>query len=170
MHKLSIFYSWFVRTITYFLPNLPIFMRFRGFLYSLMMKVCKSNFQVHSSVYINSLCGLIVMENVYVGPNTVIIAIDLEICRNVLIGPNCLFSGGNHQFDGNSFRNLPSKSSGPIIIDEGSWIGGNCTILTGSKMPKFSILAAGAVLNKVFSDEYSVYGGIPARKISGIKK
>lgn len=91
MHKLSIFYSWFIRTITYFLPNFPVIMRFRGFLYSLMMKECSYNFQVHSSVHINSLWGLKVRESVYIGPNTVIIAVDVEIGNHVLIGPNCLF-------------------------------------------------------------------------------
>jgi acetyltransferase-like isoleucine patch superfamily enzyme len=170
MHKLSIFYSWFIRTITYFLPNFPVIMRFRGFLYSLMMKECSYNFQVHSSVHINSLWGLKVRESVYIGPNTVIIAVDVEIGNHVLIGPNCLISGGNHQFDGYSFRNLPSKSLGPIIIEEGSWVAGDCTILSGSKLPKYSILAAGAVLNEVFNEELSIIGGIPAKKIGQVKR
>lgn len=167
--KISILYSWFIRTITYFLPNIPIFMRFRGFLYSAMMKECNRNFQVTSSAYINSLSGLQVKENVYIGPNTVIIAVDVKISKNVLIGPNCVLSGGNHQFDGNSFRKLPSKSSGPIIIEEGSWVAANCTVLTGSKLPRFSLLAAGAVLNKAYEEEKSIYGGIPAKKIGEIK-
>lgn len=169
MLKISIIYSWFVRTATFFLPNVPILMRFRGFLYSLMMKECKSNFQVTSSAYINSLSGLRVKENVYIGPNTVIIAVDVNIEKNVLIGPNCVLSGGNHQFDGNSFRKLPSKSLGPIIIEEGSWVAANCTLLTGSKLPKHSLLAAGAVLNKAYTEEKSIYGGIPAKKIGEVK-
>lgn len=163
-HKVSIIYSWFVRTILYFLPNIPIIMRFRGFLYSLLMKKCGVNFQVASNVYFGPLNGLIIGDNVYIAPNNVIIALDIEIGNNVIIGPNCVISGGNHLFDGSSFRFLKSLSS-KVIIHEGCWIAGNCTIVAGSILPKFSILAGGAVLTKKFELEMGIYGGVPARFI-----
>src|SRR5690606_21976812 len=102
--KISILYSWFIKSTTYFLPNHPLFMRFRGFLYSIMMKKCGKDFQVASSVTINSLTGLEVGNNVYIAHNNVIIGTQVIIGDEVIIGPNCIISSGNHGFDGKSFR------------------------------------------------------------------
>ena len=167
--KISILYSWFVRTLTYFLPNHPLFMRFRGFMYSFMMKECGKNFQVSSTVIFNSLSGIRVGNNVYIAPNNIFIGTDISIEDNVILGPSSVYSGGNHQFDGHSFRNLPSKSFGPLILEKGSWVAANCTVTSGAVLPKYSILAAGAVLNKAMTEEKKVYGGIPANKIADVK-
>lgn len=167
--KVSIIYSWFIRIITYFLPNLPIIMRFRGFLYSLMMKECGKNFQVTSSTIINSLAGLIVGRDVYIGSNTIIIAVDLIIENEVLIGPSCVISGGNHTFSNGSFRFGPSLSSS-ILISEGSWVAANCTITAGSVLPPRSILAANAVLSSKFNKSDCLYAGIPAKFIKEINE
>lgn len=167
--KLSILYSWFIRTTTYFLPNLPVIMRFRGFLYSLMMKECGNNFQVTSSTMINSLAGLVVGRDVYIGPNTVIIAVDVIIEDEVLIGPSCLISGGNHSFSNDSFRFGPTIGR-PVLISEGSWVAGNCTITAGSVLPPRSILAAGAVLTSKLDKSDCLYGGIPAKFIKEINE
>src|SRR5690606_22313875 len=102
--KVSILYSWFVRTITYFLPNLPFLMRLRGALYSLMMERCGRNFQITSSASLNSLSGLKFGDHVYIGSNTVIIGVDITIGDEVLIGPNCVISGGNHTYKEGSYR------------------------------------------------------------------
>lgn len=167
--KLSILYSWLVRTLTYFLPNHPYFMRLRGFLYSLMMDKCGKNFQVASTVIFNSLSGMKVGSNVYIAPNNVFITSNIHIQDNVILGPNSVYSGGNHQFDGTSFRHLPSKSLGPLIIQEGSWVAANCTMTSGAVLPRHSILAAGSVLNKKMTIENIVYGGAPAKIISKVK-
>lgn len=167
--KISILYSWLVRTLTYFLPNHPILMRLRGFLYSLMMEECGKNLQVSSTVIFNSLSGVRVGNNVYIAPNNVFIVTNIYIMDDVILGPSSVYSGANHQFDGHSFRSLPSKSTGPIIIYEGSWVAANCTITSGSILPKYSLLAAGSVLNKKMMDENMVYGGTPAKKISEVK-
>lgn len=165
--KISILYSWLVRTITYFLPNIPIFMRFRGWLYSLMMKECGENFQITSSAIINTLSELKIGKNVYIASNTVIVGLYFQIEDNVLIGPNCVISGRNHSFFEDSFRYGPPLDS-LVIIGRGSWVSGNCTITAGSILPPRSILAAGAVLNKAFDEEQSLYGGVPAKFLKKI--
>lgn len=168
--KFSIVYSWFVRSVTYFFPNHPIFMRFRGWLYSFMMQECGSNFQVAATVIFNSLSGMRVGDNVYVAPGNVFIVTDIRIEDDVLIGPNSVFSGGNHQFDGKSFRYEPSLVLGPLIINRGSWIAANCTVTSGAVLPPMSILAAGAVLTRKMTDKKMVYAGIPAKPICPIKE
>lgn len=164
MVKISILYSWFVRTITMILPNMPVFMRFRGFLYSLMMKKCGRNFQITSSAILNSLSGLSVGNDVYIAHNTVLIGLDISIGNEVLIGPNCILSSGNHTFLNNSYRFGKSESR-PVSIGDGCWIAGNCSVVGGTRLPARSILGAGAVINKAFADEGSLYAGMPAKLI-----
>ncbi|MDR1417829.1 MAG: acyltransferase [Endomicrobium sp.] len=139
-------------------------MRFRGFLYSLMMKECGKDFQVASTVTINSLSGLEVGNNVYIAYNNVIIGTKVRIGDEVMIGPNCLISSGNHTFKDNSFRYGKNNTKG-VEIGSGSWVAGNCSVIGGAVLPKQSILAAGAVLNKKMTEERSIYGGVPAKKI-----
>jgi len=165
--KLSIIYSWFIRSITYFLPNIPLIMRFRGFLYSLFMDECGKDFQVASSVYFNTLCGIKIGNNVYIAHNTVIIGLDLIIENEVIIGPNCVISGGNHVLNNGSFRFGVSEIA-RITIEKGAWVSANCTLIGGAILPQRSILAAGGVLTKPYKEDNSIYGGIPASLIKKI--
>lgn len=164
MHKLSILYSWFVRLITKLLPDIPFFMRFRGFLYSFMMKSCGKNFQVCSTSYINSLYGLDVGDNVYLAHNSVLLGKDIIIENEVLIGPNTVVVSGNHTYLNGSFR-FGASVSKPILIKKGAWIGANCTILAGSSIPECSIIGAGSVVSKKFENLGSLYAGNPAQFI-----
>ncbi|MGS0706917.1 acyltransferase [Acinetobacter sp. ANC 3781] len=149
---------------TKFLPDIPLFMKFRGFLYSLMMKKCGKNFQVCSTVYINSLTGLEVGENVYMAHNSVLLGKEINIDDEVLIGPNSVIVSGNHTYLNGSFRFGPSSSK-PIFIQKGVWIGANCTILAGSIIPCCSIIGAGSVVSKKFEQNSSLYAGNPAKLI-----
>lgn len=139
-------------------------MLFRGWLYSFMMKSCGKDFQVASSVIINSLAGLEVGNHVYIAHNNVLIGTSIKIGDKVIVGPNCVFSSGNHTFLEDSFRYGKSDSKS-VVIEEGSWVAANCSVVAGAKLPKQSLLAAGAVLNKPMQEERSIYGGVPARKI-----
>ena len=169
MHKILIIYSWFVRTATYFLPNSPSIMRFRGFLYGIGMTGCGKNFQVTSSAYFNSLKGIIIGDNVYIAHNTVIIGSDITIEDNVIIGPNSVISGGNHKFRNGSFR-FSDSSLKKVTLKRGSWVGSNCTVVGGTVLPEGSILAAGAVLTKSFTEKMKIYGGVPAKNIGCVKE
>lgn len=168
MHKFSIIYSWLIRTLTKALPNTPMVMRFRGFLYSLMMKNCGRNFQVCSTAYINSLSHLMVGDNVYLAHNCVILGPHISIEDEVLVGPNTVIVSGNHILLNNSFRFGKSEIK-PILISRGSWIGANCTILAGSVIPPSSIIAAGSVTTRKLDTAFSIYGGSPAKLIKKIK-
>ncbi|HVI48422.1 MAG TPA: acyltransferase [Chitinophaga sp.] len=159
--RLSILYSWLVRTLTLLLPNVPVCMRFRGFLYSLMMKRCGRDFQVTSTAILNSLSGLSVGDHVYIAHNCVLIGVDIEIGDKVLIGPNCIISSGNHTYLDDAYRFGKSEVR-PARIGNGSWIAGNCSIVGGAGLPPKSVLGAGSVLNKAFTEERGLYAGAPA--------
>ena len=51
------------------------------------------------------------------------------------------------------------------IIEDDVWIGFGAIIMSGTRIAKGSIIAAGAIVTKN-TEPYSIYAGIPARKIS----
>ena len=65
--KFLLIYCWFVRILLYFLPDIPIVMRFRGWLYGLGMKKCGCDFQVTHDAYIKDLQGISVGSHCFVG-------------------------------------------------------------------------------------------------------
>lgn len=53
----------------------------------------------------------------------------------------------------------------PITIGHNCFIGTRCIILPGSVLPDRAVLGAGAVMKKKFTEQYALYGGVPAKFI-----
>jgi acetyltransferase-like isoleucine patch superfamily enzyme len=60
-----------------------------------------------------------------------------------------------------SWKGLTSK----VIIEDDVWIGFGSIIMSGVKICQGSIIAAGSLVTKDV-EPYSIYGGVPAKKIS----
>ena len=164
-HKFCLIYSWLIRSLLFFLPDIPIIMRFRGFLYSVCMGSCGKNFQVTQNAILRSLDTLYVGKNVYIANNCVVLGGGkILIEDDVLIGPNTVIASRNHTKAGDSFR-YGKSYSGKIVIGKGAWVSANCTIVTDSFLPNGSILAANSVITKKFSKPNSLYAGAPAKFI-----
>lgn len=168
-HKLILLYAWFVRTLLFFLPDSPLFMRFRGWLYGLGMKKCGRNFQISHSAIINGLDLCQFGKNVYIANGCNIVTNGyLHIGDDVIFGPGVLVSTGNHQFDGNSYR-FSTSTKEDVFIGPGCWIGGNSTVLCGSIVPGRSVVGAGAVVTKKSCNGIpGLYAGSPAKLIKKI--
>ena len=67
----------------------------------------------------------------------------------------------------NNDISYPYKSF-DIFVEDDVWIGRGVFIMSGKKIKKGSILAAGTVLTKNFP-EYSIIGGNPSRLIKSRK-
>jgi acetyltransferase-like isoleucine patch superfamily enzyme len=89
-------------------------------------------------------------------------------CTNaVTIGKFSTFGGWRsqiltHGIDVRSSR----QSSAPVAIGEFCFISTSCVMLKGSRLPDYSLLAAGAVMTAAATEKYGIYGGVPAKKIS----
>ena len=165
LRKLLLIYSWFVRILLYFLPDIPIIMRFRGWLYGLGMKKCGCDFQVTHDAIIKDLWGISVGNHVFVGNGTVIMGSGtIEIEDEVQFAPHCIIISGNHTLKDGSFR-YGKGDCGHINIGRGAWVAGNSTIQRGSKLPAGSVLSANSFLNKAYEEPLSLYGGVPAKFI-----
>jgi len=68
--------------------------------------------------------------------------------------------------DGRWSREAVAK---PVTIGDGVWVGARATILPGVTIGEGTIIAAGAVVTKDCAP-WSVYGGVPARRIRGLRE
>lgn len=60
---------------------------------------------------------------------------------------------------------LNKQMCAPITIGHNCFIGTRSVLLSGTTLPDCCVLGAGAVLQKSYTENYSLYGGVPARFI-----
>ena len=162
-HKFLLLYSWLIRTFFFFWPDIPVFMRLRGFFYGFGMKQCGKDFQVTHDAIIKDLQGISVGKNCFVGNQTVIMGSGkIMIGDEVQFAPHVIVISGNHTSENGSYR-YGTGDIGEIVIGHGAWVAGNSTIQKGAVLPADSVLSANSFLNKAFSVEHAVYGGVPAK-------
>lgn len=89
----------------------------------------------------------------------------INIGDDVMIAPNCVVVAFNHGFKDIDVPMIRQPWTGePITIEDDVWIGANCTITTGVRIGKGSIIAANAAVTKDIP-AYSIAGGVPAKII-----
>ena len=90
----------------------------------------------------------------------------LSIGDDVRIAAHTVIVAANHIYDSRevAIRNQGATKEG-IKIEDDVWIGSNVTVLDGVTIGKGSVIAAGAVVTESVP-EYSVVGGVPAKRIS----
>lgn len=159
--KIDVLWAWFVRVTTNWMPDAPCFQRIRGRLYSLAMGKCGRRFQVASDVRFTRMRNLYVGNDVYVGPNTVMLIRDpVTIEDEVLVAHKIMITSTNHGYAEGSFRRGKSKSA-PIVIKRGSWIGAHAVVLPGVTVGRGTVVGANSVVNRSLPD-YCVCAGMPA--------
>jgi maltose O-acetyltransferase len=85
----------------------------------------------------------------------------MKIGDNVNISSHVLLVAGTHDInDGAAF----SGSHSAIIVEDYAWLCTHCMVLPGVTIGRGSVIAAGAVVTRS-TDPFSVYAGVPARKI-----
>ncbi len=82
------------------------------------------------------------------------------------LGPNVGLISANH----NLINNTKYDAAPPIKIGRFCWIGMNAVILPGVELGDFTIVGAGAVVSKSFSEGFCVLGGTPAQIINYLDK
>lgn len=104
-------------------------------------------------------------KDIYIGFDCHIGA-DLFIENKVLIASRVSFVGGDHRFDliGKFIKDSGRDDFEPIKIENDVWIGHGVIVMQGVTIGEGSIVAAGSVVTKDVA-AYSIYGGVPAKKI-----
>lgn len=100
-------------------------------------------------------------------------SIKVRIGDNVSIAPNVTFvvdASANNGVEINKLKYVYEKLtvSKEILVEDEAWICANVTILPGVKIGRCSVIGAGSVVTGDV-EPYSVYVGIPAKKIRDLK-
>jgi hypothetical protein len=164
-HKIFLLYAWFVRTVLFFFPDMPVVMRFRGWLYGLAMAKCGNDVQITHDVVIKELENITIGNNCFIGNHSILMGSgEIIIEDEVSIAPHVVLISGNHISENNSYKNKKADK-GTILICKGAWIAANSTVQKDTVLPESSVLSANSFLNKAFDTPHSIYGGVPARLI-----
>ena len=128
-----------------------------------LLKACGKNLKLAPAVNIYNPSRLSVGRHVYIGFNTYIGDGDITLEDEVVIGPFCSITGGNHLFREGSVR-FGGYEYHPVQIGAGSWLGSHVSVLAGVTIGKGCLIASGAVVTKDVPDGMIV-GGVPAKII-----
>lgn len=89
----------------------------------------------------------------------------IRIGNDVLIGPNVVLRSADHRFER---IDVPIRNqghvAGEIVIEDDVWIGANVVIVSGVRVGRGAVLAAGAIVTSDVAPR-TVVGGVPARLI-----
>ena len=118
-------------------------------------------------------CGFTVGKDVYIAsgltmsfPNSSRTC-TLSIGDRVSIGPGVILIMNSHPNKSMLSKYYPIVT-GNIEIGNDAWIGAGAIILPNVKIATSSIIAAGSVVTQDV-EQYSIYGGVPAKKIKAIQ-
>jgi serine acetyltransferase len=90
----------------------------------------------------------------------------IDCTDSVIIGPFSTVAGFSSQVLTHSVDiSLARQVAKPVLIGKYSFVGTGSIMLPGCRIPSYSVVAAGSVVNKPLRDSYYLYGGIPARPI-----
>ena len=150
--------------ITVFLPETKFF-KLKNFILKIAGATIGKNVRICSSTKILGNGELIIGNNTWVGHQGLIISSSkIMIGADVDIAPRVYIGTGTHEININC-NNIAGKGiSKDVQIDDGTWIGVNCTILPGLYIGKKNIITAGSIVTKSTTKE-NMYGGIPAKLI-----
>ncbi len=93
-------------------------------------------------------------------------------CTNAIeIGPFATIAGYQTQFLTHSIDVFENRQdSAPISIGAYTFVGTNSVVLGGAVLPPHSLLGAKSLLNKAFTTEWTLYGGVPAKALRELPK
>ena len=95
----------------------------------------------------------------------------IDCTNSIIIGKYSIIAGYSSQLLTHSINIIENRQDSlPIIIGDYCFVGTNCVILGGAKLPSNSVLGAKSLLNKQFTEEYHLYGGNPAKQIKLLPK
>jgi serine acetyltransferase len=95
----------------------------------------------------------------------------LDCSNSITIGEYSTVGGFRSQLMTHSVDLVAGRQScAPISIGKYSFVSTACVMLGGSSLPSYSVLGACSLANKPLTEDYSLYGGVPARRLKGWPK
>jgi acetyltransferase-like isoleucine patch superfamily enzyme len=102
-------------------------------------------------------------EGTYINRYTILDAHErIRIGREVMIGPHCFITDGNHGMDPAASVKSQPMTAHPVEIEDEVWIGAHVTILPGVRIGRGAVIGAGSVVTRNIPAN-SIAIGVPAR-------
>ena len=137
------------------------------------MGKCGRNVKISYDFDVRGIENIFIGDDSQIGPHSLFWSTRAKIVigNKVLMGPGVRIITGDHRIDviGKHISDVSDEEKLEIqdmdvVIEDGVWIGVNVTILKGVTIGEGAIIAAGSVVTKNV-DAYSVWAGVPAKKI-----
>lgn len=124
------------------------------------------NIQLHK---LENTCNLLINTGSYINHDVYFeLAAPIYIGKNVAIAMYNKFITSTHDLDnGDETKRVRGYVCKPITVEDGVWIGANCTILPGVTIGSGAVICAGSVVTKDVLPN-CLYGGVPAKKIKNL--
>jgi len=95
----------------------------------------------------------------------------LDCTDAIVIGRFATFAGFRSQVLTHSISLAESRQRCmPVVIGDYAFVGTGAIILPGSRLPAYSVLGAGSVLNAEYVEEHWLYAGNPARPVKQLSQ
>ncbi len=88
----------------------------------------------------------------------------IEVAEDVMIGPHCYITDGDHGFAPGQLIRDQSMECAPVRIGPGAWLGAGVIVLKGVTIGRGAVVGAGSVVTRDVAD-YQIAVGSPARSI-----
>lgn len=136
----------------------------RKFLYRLAGMQLGQRSYIYSGAEIRNPKGIRIGNDVIVGHNAI-----LDGRCGLTIEDNVNLSTGVWIWTMQHDHNCPDFSAvgGPVVVETNAWLSARTIVLPNLRIGQGCVVAAGAVVTKS-TDEYHLYGGIPA-KVIGVR-
>ncbi len=133
-------------------------------------KSCGKNFIAHTGVQFFYPWNLEIGNNVSISRDTILNSNQKLVLKdNVMIGPNCNIMTANHGFERDDIpMNTQVSIANKLTINEDVWLGNGVVINSGGReieIAKGVIIGSNSVVTKSIKEEYSIWGGVPAKFI-----
>ncbi len=165
-------YDWpvhFILLLTNWLPDNVIFLKLRGFMLRPFLGACGTNFELGRNVTLHNPKNIFIGRDVFIAYGCMFLAVDhIHIDDEVMFGPYCVVTSGNHTRAGGSYRKGIDELK-PIRIGFGAWIASHVVVTAGVSIGKGVLIAGGAVVTETVP-ENAVVGGVPARLLKVVEE
>lgn len=84
----------------------------------------------------------------------------VKIGANAVLSQGAMLLCGNHNYKKTTFDLMIGK----IVLEDGAWVGAQCTVCPGVTLHSHAVLSVGSVATKD-CDAYGIYQGVPAVKV-----
>jgi len=160
-------------TILMIFYKIMIFPQLRAFYLRMLGAKIGKNVIIHNVIFFNyyrkGFKGIKIGNNCFIGDDSLIdLADEIMISDSVTIAERVtILTHTNVGYREHPLQKYFPSNAKPVILEYGSFIGANVTILPGVKIGKCAFVAAGSVVTEDVP-AYTLVGGVPARVIRTI--